>query len=611
MTSTESGGQRRAPQQLTRALVHVRSSLPPPHLYALSGRARSAGGRLIRCVSAEAKWASYLVEDGAGERAVSWVTAPEELERCRAVLQRRERVLVAHDLLTPSEHPYSELQEETIEGGWSALSRPLQGAETLADWLGALEEISRPLRRPFGESALGALYPLLNALKALHQRGTHLGGFSPQQLLWSDGKLRFFTCPPLFESLGLPSLAEPPLMHLSGYTPPERIGGSTAGLDPRSDCFSIGGMLFELCTGHPPFPETSSRLLRHPSPREYQAELSPALVALIEACLARRPELRPRDAGELLWRLERAEKDRARRARGYQSALQLSIGHEIHVGVVKGQYNPTNQDDLFLGYEPSLERGLFLITDGVSSSDYGSGEIASAYLREEAFQSWRELMDRERLADDTLSGEQPTQPHFESAESRLTAILNRANERIGAHISREIPVFTDAPERIMAATAVLGALEGNEITLASLGDSRIYLIRDGWIVSLMSDDDLATHLLRLGQSPEQISQVASAGSLVSCVGDFSKTARGALVPNTLTPQLRRLSLLPGDTLLFCSDGLPNYGGPDEEEAERRFVSTIREALSIELAAFELITLANRGGGGDNLSCILLSFQAEL
>ncbi|MGK0359598.1 MAG: serine/threonine protein phosphatase PrpC, partial [Bradymonadia bacterium] len=49
-------------------------------------------------------------------------------------------------------------------------------------------------------------------------------------------------------------------------------------------------------------------------------------------------------------------------------------------------------------------------------------------------------------------------------------------------------------------------------------------------------------------------------------------------------------------------------GYDEEHAEARMCQMVEQAPGAQWAAFELMVLANRGGGGDNISCIVLRFD---
>ena len=119
-----------------------------------------------------------------------------------------------------------------------------------------------------------------------------------------------------------------------------------------------------------------------------------------------------------------------------------------------------------------------------------------------------------------------------------------------------------------------------------------------------------TRLNSQKQSPTQAQQSPSSSALVHCIGEFTKDAESKLVASQLTPQLREIRLLPGDQILLCSDGLPDYSGIDEADAEEKMKKCVEESFNVHHAAFELISLANRGGGGDNLSCIVLKFTAD-
>ena len=66
-----------------------------------------------------------------------------------------------------------------------------------------------------------------------------------------------------------------------------------------------------------------------------------------------------------------------------------------------------------------------------------------------------------------------------------------------------------------------------------------------------------------------------------------------------------MKLLPGDQIVLCSDGVPDYAGFDEEDAEIRLLEAVQKSVTATRAAFELVSLANRGGGGDNISCVVL------
>ena len=84
---------------------------------------------------------------------------------------------------------------------------------------------------------------------------------------------------------------------------------------------------------------------------------------------------------------------------------------------------------------------------------------------------------------------------------------------------------------------------------------------------------------------------------------------GRLVPQPLQPEFGHLFCMDGDIIVMCSDGVVDYAGIDEEAAEQAILEVVESAPDSPWAAFELMTLANRGGGGDNISCIVLRFTA--
>lgn len=455
--------------------------------------------------------------------------------------------------------------------------------------------------------------PILDTLQVIHEAGYTLGGFSPQSFCIQDG-----TCVPrwandLHALDATVSVASNEHMTYLGYSPPEAYGHYGARLLRQSDLYSVGMWLYYATTGVDLLHETRRPNKRLPSPRVYNALVCPELDAVIRRAISPVPRRRYQNVNQLSSALQWAVKTSAQRAKPQSTSLTVEVGHEIHVGLLKGQYNPTNQDDLFLGYQADQERGLFVVTDGVSISEYGSGDIASGYVRVAAQAAWEKLSK----AENDLESEEETlseislldlQKATQLSPKVLTDLLNHANRLIGEHVMESQKVFHGPPEGIMAATAVMIMFEGDQALFASMGDSRIYLIREGHMSSLMVDDDLATHLIQMGQTPTQAYQAPSSAALVNCVGEFKKSQEGVLIPVPVQPQLTSLHLLPGDTIVLCSDGIPDYGGVDEEDAEAYILSRVETAFSAPKAAFELITLANQGGGGDNLSCIVLRFH---
>jgi serine/threonine protein phosphatase PrpC len=450
---------------------------------------------------------------------------------------------------------------------------------------------------------------LAKKLAILHQKGYALGGFHPKNLGLNDKNEWLYLSLCLYpsqinQSNQLASQYSQIPIQYAGYSPPEAYGHFQSQVNAKSDVFSLGLMLFYALTKIKPFQEAKRPFHRLPSPLIYQPLLPPELVAVIRRAISPFPYRRFANGMEIFQALFNA-KDSIHKREKTEALLRLEVGHDIHVGLIKGQYNPINQDDLFLGYQPDHHKGLFVITDGVSISEHGTGDIASGYVKQESFEVWKEFVQM------PIDSEDETMAEFDSTITNINGpeviskILNRANQKIADHVNIMHPVFHGPPEGIMAATAVIAVMEKQFVTFGSVGDSRIYLIRNGQIISLMNDDDLATHLMQMGQSPTQAYQSSSAAALINCVGEFKKNQQDQLVPALIKPQILQMKLLPNDQIVLCSDGIPDYAGYDEEEAEMRILDIVQNSITANRAAFELISIANRGGGGDNISCIVL------
>lgn len=507
-------------------------------------------------------------------------------------------------------------------GELSYAAIPLGSGTTLLEALGRI--ISERDHND-GQALVEAwVMPLARAVADLHADGRIAGGFDPTEVLVDDrGRCRFrwpATLHPLEETPLAPRRRR---VH-RGFSAPELYGRCGGGVDPRSDVFFVGALMYYALARVAPMTEAGHSNERLPAPHIYHADVPPELGAVARRAVSPIPERRYADGGALLAALEAALDSVDERRRAKRGPIGVDVGHELHIGVLKGQYAPQNQDDLFLAYHVDSAIGLFVVSDGVSISEYGSGDIASSCVRQEALNGWRLILDGHLAGDDpddsidvhdeTLAGlgePSPALPEdFDGRCKFLGSLLDQANRRIGQLVQQEVPHFPGQPEGIMAATAVTALLEGNRVTLSSIGDSRIYLIRDGHMAQLSIDHDLATQLLRLGRPPAVARSFPAAGALIRCVGEFDKDAEHQLVPVPLQPEFLELLVMPGDTLLLCSDGIPDYGGYDEEDAEERMRQCVESAPGAPWAAFELMVLANRGGGGDNISCIVLRFHDD-
>lgn len=466
--------------------------------------------------------------------------------------------------------------------------------------------------------------PLARAVADLHGQGVIIGAIDPTEVFVEPGGGCVFRWPPVVHPRAAAPLPPRRRRVYRGFSAPELHGRCGGEVGATADVFFVGLVLYYLLARIAPLHEAAHSSERLPAPHIYHGDVPAEVAAVARRAASPIPARRYPDGQALLATLEAAVATVRRRAATKYGPIAVDVGHELHIGVLKGQYSPQNQDDLFLAYHVDSSIGLFVVSDGVSISEYGSGDIASSCVRQEALNGWRVILDGhlgegdpddsvdgtdETLAGAGLGEPEPALPvSYEGRCSFLASMLDAANRRIGQLVAQEVPHFPGQPEGIMAATAITALLEGNRVTFSSIGDSRIYLIRDGHISQLNVDHDLATQLLRLGRAPSVARSFPAAGALIRCVGEFDKDADHRLVPVPLQPEFVEMTLMPGDTILLCSDGIPDYAGFDEEDAEIKMLDRVDTAPGAPWAAFELMVLANRGGGGDNISCIVLRFH---
>jgi protein phosphatase len=130
---------------------------------------------------------------------------------------------------------------------------------------------------------------------------------------------------------------------------------------------------------------------------------------------------------------------------------------------------------------------------------------------------------------------------------------------------------------------------GSQLALVHIGDSRVYLLRDGELFQITHDHTMVQSMVDEGRlSPEEAASHPQRSLLVRALGPGADT----------TPDMRLHDALREDRYLLCSDGLSTVV-PTEDI--HRVLSEISEP---QRAVRELIALANSSGGPDNVSCVV-------
>jgi hypothetical protein len=141
----------------------------------------------------------------------------------------------------------------------------------------------------------------------------------------------------------------------------------------------------------------------------------------------------------------------------------------------------------------------------------------------------------------------------------------------------------------MGTTLTLAKVHGDEVSLAHVGDSRAYRMRESELTQLTRDHSLVAELERSGQITAEAAEHHPQRSIIT----------RALGPEPdVEVDTYTLAGRDGDVFLICSDGLTSMISDDE------VTSILRSAPSLDAAADALVRAANQSGGKDNITVIL-------
>jgi PPM family protein phosphatase len=175
----------------------------------------------------------------------------------------------------------------------------------------------------------------------------------------------------------------------------------------------------------------------------------------------------------------------------------------------------------------------------------------------------------------------------DSAPERLARAVQEANAEIHALSER------DARRAGMGTTLTAAFVGSSEISIAHVGDSRAYLLRDGELSRITEDHSLVEELLRQGRLTEEEAEEHPQRSIIT----------RALGPEPVVEvDTVSVSAAAGDVVLICSDGLTSMV-PEATVGE-----ILRDAPDITAAADALVAAALDAGGRDNVTVVL--FRVE-
>jgi protein phosphatase len=223
-----------------------------------------------------------------------------------------------------------------------------------------------------------------------------------------------------------------------------------------------------------------------------------------------------------------------------------------------------NEDSFFA--EADARRGVFMVADGMGG--HAAGEVAS----EMAVQ----IVARALLQLDSL-----TQP---DAAERTAQSLRDANRAIYDRM------LAENDKQGMGTTASVLVLANDRYLIGQIGDSRIYMLRDGALIQITKDHSYVQEQVDAGLlTPEQARYHPYSNVITRCVG----------ASEVVEPDLYAGAVRPGDVFLVASDGLT--GMVDDRRLQQILLARSGPGRIVDT----LIAEANGRGGLDNITAIVV------
>src|SRR5438128_5710422 len=231
---------------------------------------------------------------------------------------------------------------------------------------------------------------------------------------------------------------------------------------------------------------------------------------------------------------------------------------EQYAGTDTGRQRRANEDSV-LAHAP-----LFVVADGMGGAQ--AGEVASRIAVDEFRRGLRE--------GDTL-------------ESALAQRVREANARIHERSQRR------AEQAGMGTTLTAIHVGPERVSVAHVGDSRAYRLREGRLERLREDHTLVDELIRQGRlTPEEASEHPQRSVITRALGPEA-------VVDVDTSSLKGQA---GDIYLLCSDGLTTM------VPEERLATILKANPRLRDAGEALIAAANEAGGRDNITVVLVRLE---
>jgi len=252
--------------------------------------------------------------------------------------------------------------------------------------------------------------------------------------------------------------------------------------------------------------------------------------------------------------------------------LRVRFAGDTNVGMKREH----NEDSFFL---PESER-LAIVADGMGG--HASGEVASRMAVETIVAYFKETQDEQPI----------TWPfkvdHGQRHEiNRLVTGIKLANLKIYDRAQK------DEHCHGMGTTIVAAMFLDDRVLIGHVGDSRAYRLREGQLIQLTEDHSLLNDYIKMKKlSSDEAGKFPHKNVIVRALG-MKESVQVDLIQDPHKV---------GDVYLFCSDGLSGM----VDDPGLQFV--LSEEQDLDTACERLIHAANRNGGVDNITCVLVRIE---
>jgi len=255
-------------------------------------------------------------------------------------------------------------------------------------------------------------------------------------------------------------------------------------------------------------------------------------------------------------------------------AKALEIASATHTGMVRSH----NEDAI----SSDGEVGLAVLADGMGG--YNAGEVASGIAVALITSEMRQAIAKTSLHSlDQADGDL-------QAIRLLKGIVAKANTSIYQSASSQ-PQYAG-----MGTTLVVALFRDNRLSVAHIGDSRLYRLREDKLEQVTRDHSLLQEQIDSGMITREAARRSQNKNLVT---------RALGIEPEVEAEIHTYDVRPGDLYLLCSDGLNDMVEDEDIELTLNAMGS-----NLPLAANQLVQMANDNGGRDNVSVVLVRVNRD-